>query len=167
MLLNEVHKMKLFKIIFAIVVFVVFLTQTAFTVKYAHGFEVQGSRRVPVQVPRDLNLRDAQPVRVRIVAIEDAYTERQETFAGPNKCYYEKIAVETIDNRGFVAKLINPSTGGTVYENQYNCYTNPKTVTMKVWSGYVVTYQQRGRYYQKFMQKRPRGKYITIMSNQG
>ena len=167
MLLNEVHKMKLFKIIFAIVVFVVFLTQTAFTVKYAHGFEVQGSLRVPIQVPRDLNLRDAQPVRVRIVAIEDAYTERQETFEGPDKCYYEKMAVETIDSRGFLAKMINPSTGGTVYENQYNCYTNLQTETQQVWSGYMVTYQHFGRYYQKFVYNRPRGKYITIMSNEG
>jgi hypothetical protein len=167
MLLNEVHKMKLFKIIFAVVVFVVFLTQTAFTVRYAHGFEVQGSRRVPVQVPRDLNLRDAQPVSVRIVAVEEAYEERHITMADNNKCYYEKIAVETIDNRGFVAKLINPSTGGTVYENQYNCYYNPKKVTRKVWIGYIVTYQHFGRHYQKLVYKRPRGKYITIMSNEG
>jgi hypothetical protein len=57
--------MKLFKIIFAVVVFVVFLTQTAFTVRYAHGFEVQGSLRVPIQVPRDLNLRDAQPLLLK------------------------------------------------------------------------------------------------------
>jgi|TARA_R110000803_G_scaffold77658_2_gene142505 hypothetical protein len=166
MLLNEVHKMKLFKIIFAVVVFVVFLTQTAFTVRYAHGFEVSGSNRVPVQVPRDVNLRDAQPVRVRIVAVEEAYEERQETY-GTDKCYYEKRAVETIDTRGFLTKLINPSTGGTVYENQYNCYTNPKTVTMRVEVGYIVTYQRFGRHYQKFMYNRPHGKYITIMTNEG
>jgi hypothetical protein len=114
--------MKLFRIIVVATVFVIVLSQTAFTLKYAHG---------------------------------------------KNKCYYEKIAVETIDSRGFLTKLINPSTGGTVYENQYNCYYNPKTITMKVWSGYIVTYQRFGRHYQRFMQKRPRGKYITIMSNQG
>jgi hypothetical protein len=159
--------MKLFRIIVVATVFVIVLSQTAFTLKYAHGFEVSGSSRVPFKVQRDVNLRDAQPVRVRIVAVEEAYTEKQGTMAGKNKCYYEKIAVETIDSRGFLTKLINPSTGGTVYENQYNCYYNPKTITMTVWSGYIVTYQRFGRPYQRFMQKRPRGKYITIMSNQG
>jgi alpha-ketoglutarate-dependent taurine dioxygenase len=63
--------------------------------------------------------------------------------------------------------MINPSTGGTVYENQYNCYTNLQTETQQVWSGYMVTYQHFGRYYQKFVYNRPHGKYITIMSNEG
>ena len=159
--------MKLFRIIVVTTVFVIVLSQTAFTLKYAHGFEVSGSSRVPFKVQRDVNLRDAQPVRVRIVAVEEAYTEKQGTMAGKNKCYYEKIAVETIDSRGFLAKMINPSTGGTVYENQYNCYTNLQTETQRVWSGYMVTYQHFGRYYQKFVYNRPRGKYITIMSNEG
>jgi len=156
--------MKLFKVIFPVIVFAIALSQTAFTIKYAHGFEVPGSSRVPFQVPRDLNLRDAQPVRVRIVAIEEAYEESQVTMAGPNKCYYEKIAVETIDTRGFVAKLINPSTGGTVYENQYNCYYNPQTVTRKVYTGYIVTYERFGRHYHIFKPIRPRGKYLTLSS---
>jgi len=166
MLLNEVHKMKLFKIIFAVVVFVVFVTQTAFTVRYAHGFEVEGSRRVPIQVPRDVNLRDAQPVRVRIVAVEKAYEERQHTV-GNTKCYYEKRVVETTDNRGFLTKLINPSQGGKVYENQYNCYNEPRTTTRRRAAGYIVTYQRFGRHYRKLMLNRPRGKYITVMSKQG
>ena len=60
--------MKLFKY----AVFAVLLSQTGFLNKNVQAFEVEGSRRVPIQVPRDVNLRDAQPVRVRIVAVEKA-----------------------------------------------------------------------------------------------
>ena len=158
--------MKLVKVIIVTAVFVIVLSQTAFTIKYAHGFEVSGSSRIPFKVQRDLNLRDAQPVRVRIVAIEEAYKERQHTV-GTDKCYYEKRVVETIDNRGFLTKLINPSTGGIVYENQYNCYNEPRTTTRRVAVGYLVTYQRFGRHYRKFMYNRPHGKYITVMSKQG
>jgi hypothetical protein len=158
--------MKLFRIIVVTTVFVIILSQTAFTLKYAHGFEVSGSSRVPFKVQRDVNLRDAQPVRVRIVAVEEAYEEKQHRV-GNTQCYYEKRVVETTDNRGFLTKLINPSRGGPVYENQYNCYNQPTTATMRVEVGYIVTYQRFGRHYQKFMYNRPYGKYITIMSNQG
>ena len=158
--------MKLVKVIIITAVFVIVLSQTAFTIKYAHGFEVSGSSRVPFKVQRDLNLRDAQPVKVRIVAVEKAYKENQATV-GNKKCYYERRAVETIDRRGFLTKLINPSQGGIVYENQYNCYNEPKTITMRVAVGYLVTYQRFGRHYRKLMLHRPHGKYITIMSKQG
>jgi len=154
--------MKLFKY----AVFAVLLLQTGFLNKNVQAFEVEGSRRVPIQVPRDVNLRDAQPVRVRIVAVEEAYEEKQHRV-GNTQCYYEKRVVETTDNRGFLTKLINPSRGGPVYENQYNCYNQPTTATMRVEVGYIVTYQRFGRHYQKFMYNRPYGKYITIMSNQG
>jgi hypothetical protein len=54
--------MKLFKIIFAVVVFVVFLTQTAFTVRYAHGFEVSLLLKTPIQ-------KDRKPLQALISAI--------------------------------------------------------------------------------------------------
>jgi hypothetical protein len=46
-------------------------------------------------------------------------------------------------------------------------YSNLQTETQRVWSGYMVTYQHFGRYYQNFVYNRPRGKYITIMTNEG
>jgi len=107
------------KYVIAAMVFLIALCQTAFVIKYAHAFEIEGSRRVPFQVPRDVNLRDAQPVRVRIFAVEDIYKYTEHTV-GNTQCYYEKRAIETIDNRNFLSKLINPG-GGSVYENQYNC----------------------------------------------
>ena len=154
--------MKLFKY----AVFAVLLSQTGFLNKNVQAFEVEGSRRVPIQVPRDVNLRDAQPVRVRIVAVEEAYKEKQHRV-GNTQCYYEKRVVETTDNRGFLTKLINPSRGGPVYENQYNCYNEPRTTTRRRAAGYIVTYQRFGRHYRKLMLNRPRGKYITVMSKQG
>jgi hypothetical protein len=154
--------MKLFKY----AVFAVLLSQTGFLNKNVQAFEVEGSRRVPIQVSRDVNLRDAQPVRVRIVAVEEAYKEKQHRV-GNTQCYYEKRVVETTDNRGFLTKLINPSRGGPVYENQYNCYNEPRTTTRRRAAGYIVTYQRFGRHYRKLMLNRPRGKYITVMSKQG
>ena len=143
----------------------VFLIVVCSAVKITWGFEVEGSNRVPFKVQRDVNLRDAQPVRVRIVAIEDAYKHTEHTV-GNTQCYYERRVVETIDNRNFIAKLINPG-GGPVYENQYNCYNEPKSATMRVHVGYIVTYRHYGQHYQKFVYNRPSGKYLIIMSNQG
>jgi hypothetical protein len=143
----------------------VFLIVTCSAVKITWGFEVEGSNRVPFKVQRDVNLRDAQPVRVRIVAVEDAYKHTEHT-SGSTQCYHEKRAIETIDNRNFISKLINPG-GGAVYENQYNCYNKPITDTMRVHVGYIVTYELYGQNYQKFVYYRPTGRYLTIMSNQG
>ena len=39
----------------------------------ANAFEVEGSTRVPIYVPRNLDLKDKQNVRVRIVKVEDYY----------------------------------------------------------------------------------------------
>ena len=127
----------------------------------ANAFEVEGSTRVPTYVPRNLDLRDKQSVRVRIVKVEDYY-KKTEKLSGATTCRYETHVYQPTDNRGWLSMLINPRSQNGVREQQYNCYNTPKVDSMKVWTGYMVTYELYGRQHQHLMYNKPYGKYITI-----
>ena len=133
-------------ILFALVTLML-TAQTAYTVSY--GFEVSGSRRVPTYVPRDLNLRDPQPVRTRIIKIEEAY---------------EREAINQDDNRNIFKKIFNPR-GSVKYVTKHNCYSQREPVKQCIFKGYIVTHKVFGKNVQTFTPNRPRGKYFTIMSN--
>jgi hypothetical protein len=147
-------------ILFALVT-LMFTAQTVFTVSY--GFEVSGSKRVPTYVPRDQNLRDPQPVRARIINIERADECESISQAAPPKCYYEREAINPIDNRNFIEKILNPR-GPVHYETHRNCYSQREQVKQCIFTGYIVTHESGGKIGQTFTPNRPRGRYFTIMS---
>jgi|MDTE01.2.fsa_nt_gb hypothetical protein len=148
------------KVIIFLVVLLVTLIQP-YRLQIVHGFEVQGSKRVPTLVPRDQNLRDPQWVSVRILKVEPAYSEHFYNDAGL-KCGYEQHAINPNDNRNWLVKMFNPR-GPVHYETQYNCYNSTGVQRQTVFAGYMVTYDYNGRYYHKLVSTRPNGRYIKIL----
>jgi hypothetical protein len=134
-----------------------------FTVNTSYSFEVQGSYRVPWQVPKNQNLRDPQPVRVPIISVEEKYETVLERM-GDLKCQQEWVQNNPVDYRNFLTQWLFPSTNN-YYEPQYNCYDTYGVVEKRVFSGWLVTYMLYDQYYQVLMQTRPDSfeRYLTIM----
>ena len=153
--------MNIKRTILFILVTLVLTSQTAFTISY--GFEVSGSKRVPILVPRDQNLRDAQPVQARIISVDEAFEHHNIVQAAPHKCFYEREAINPTDSRNWLTKIINPR-GPVHYETHRNCYAQHEQVVQRVFVGYIVTHEAGGQVGRTFTTSRPRGRYITIMS---
>ena len=131
----------------------------------ALAFNPVGSSNVPIQVPRDQNLRDPEYASVPIERIENAYGNQVQQNNGyyTIKCGYQQQIVNPTDNRNFLTRLLYPKRQ-YVYENTHSCrkvyYTTPERSP-----SYWVYYRMYGVLYKVQMRHKPLNRYIQVRVN--
>ena len=131
----------------------------------ALAFNPVGSSNVPIQVPRDQNLRDPEYASVPIERIENAYGNQVLMNNGSFRivCGFQQIIVNPTDNRNFLTRLLYPKKQ-YVYENTHSCrkvYERTPEYSPSYW----VYYRMYGVLYKVQMRHKPQNRYIQVRVN--
>ena len=131
----------------------------------ALAFNPVGSSNVPIQVPRDQNLRDPEYASVQIERIEDVNGNQVQMNNGSYRivCGYEQQLVNGTDNRNFLTRLLYPKRQ-YVYENTHSCRKVYER-TAEYSPSYWVYYRMYGVLYKIQMRNKPQNRYIQVRVN--